>query len=101
MRVGNLRAGIAYITSIRARLEAAGEVAPGGAAAKLPGLPNAQSQLALPLLVKDRLVGVLAVGSTKTNTLDQLDEILLRIVGHQAATPHDNTPTYHKMQKLH
>src|SRR3989449_6956027 len=55
MRVGSLGAGIAYITSIRARLEAAGEVAPAGAAAKLPGLPKAQSQLALPLLVKDRL----------------------------------------------
>src|SRR5437899_1762373 len=56
MRVGSLGAGIAYITSIRARLEAAGEVAPAGAAAKLPGLPKAQSPLALPLLVKDRLV---------------------------------------------
>jgi len=100
MRVGNLRAGIAYITSIRARLEAAGEVAPGGAAAKLPGLPNAQSQLALPLLVKDRLVGVLAVESTKSNAFDELDEILLRIVGNQAATAIDNARTYQMVEKL-
>ncbi len=100
MRVGNLGAGIAYITSIRARLEAAGQVAPAGVAAKLPGLPNAQSQLALPLLVKDRLVGVLAVESPKSNAFDELDEILLRIVGNQAATAIDNARTYQMVEKL-
>ncbi len=100
MRVGSLGAGIAYITSIRARLEAAGEVAPAGAVAKLPGLPKAQSQLALPLLVKDRLVGVLAVESPKPNAFDELDEILLRIVGNQAATAIDNARTYQMVEKL-
>jgi class 3 adenylate cyclase len=100
MRVGNLGAGIAYLTSVRARLEAAGDAAPGGAAARLPGLPNAQSQLALPLLVKDRLVGVLAVESPKLNAFDELDEIILRIVGNQAATAIDNARTYQMVEKL-
>jgi class 3 adenylate cyclase len=100
MRVGNLGVSVAYLSSVRARLEAAGQLAPGAAAAKLPGLPGAHSQLALPLLVKDRLVGVLAVESPKPNAFDELDEIILRIVGNQAATAIDNARTYQMVEKL-
>src|SRR5262245_25112302 len=46
MRVGNLGASVAYLRGVRARLEAAGEVTPGGESAVLPGLRDAQSQLA-------------------------------------------------------
>jgi class 3 adenylate cyclase len=100
MRVGNIGASVAYLASIRARLEATGDIRPPGTVAKLPGLPNAQSQLALPLLVKDRLVGVLAVESPNPNAFDELDEILLRIVGNQAATAIDNARTYQMVEKL-
>ena len=100
MRVGNIGASVAYLASIRARLEAAGDIGPRGTAARLPGLSNAQSQLALPLLVKDRLVGVLAVESPKPNAFDELDEILLSIVGNQAATAIDNARTYQMVEKL-
>ena len=100
MRVGNIGASLAYLRSVRARMEAAGEMAPGGAAATLPGLANAQSQLALPLLVKDRLVGVLVVESPKLNAFDELDELLLQIVGNQAATAIDNARTYQMVEKL-
>ncbi|MEK7700840.1 MAG: adenylate/guanylate cyclase domain-containing protein, partial [candidate division NC10 bacterium] len=100
MRVGNIGASLAYLRSVRARMEAAGEMAPGGAAATLPGLANAQSQLALPLLVKDRLVGVLVVESPKLNAFDELDELLLQIVGNQTATAIDNARTYQMVEKL-
>ena len=100
MRINNLRASVAYLASIRKRMEAAGEVAVGGAAAELPGLKNAQSQLALPLLVKDRLVGVLAVESPKPNAFDELDELLLKIVASQAATAIDNARSYQMVEKL-
>ena len=59
-----------------------------------------QSQLALPLLVKDRLIGVLAVESPKPNAFDELDEVLLRIVSHQAATAIDNARTYQMVDRL-
>ncbi len=62
--------------------------------------PRRQSQLALPLLVKDRLVGVLAVESPKANAFDELDEILLTIIGNQAATAIDNARTYQMVEKL-
>ena len=82
MRVGNVGASVAYFRTVRARLEAAGQTTPGGKFAVLPGLPEAQSQLALPLLVKDRLVGVLVVESPRPTAFDELDEILLGIVGN-------------------
>ena len=100
MRVGNVRSSIAYLAGIRARMEAAGDVAPGAAPAALPGLANVQSQLALPLLVKDRLVGVLAVESPKPNAFDELDEVLLRIVANQAATAIDNARSYRLVEQL-
>ncbi|MGH7821349.1 MAG: GAF domain-containing protein, partial [Candidatus Binatia bacterium] len=100
MRIGNVGATVNYLKSIRARMESAGDVAPGEAAASLPGLANVQSQLALPLLVKDRLVGVLAVESPKTHAFDELDEMLLRIVANQAATAIDNARSYELVEKL-
>jgi class 3 adenylate cyclase len=100
MRVGNIGASVAYFRSVRARLEAAGQIPPGAEAAALPGLPGAQSQLALPLLVKDRLVGILAVESPRPNAFDELDEVLLGIVGNQAATAIDNARTYQMVERL-
>jgi class 3 adenylate cyclase len=100
MRVGNLGASVAYLRSVRARFEAAGELMTAGEAPRLPGLPGAQSQLALPLLVKDRLVGVLVVESPKPNAFDELDEVLLGIVGNQAATAIDNARTYQMLEKV-
>ena len=100
MRIGNIGASVAYLRSVRARLEATGEVLPGGDAATVPGLPEAQSQLALPLLVRDRLVGVLLVESRKPGAFDELDEILLGIIGNQAATAIDNARTYQMVERL-
>ena len=101
MRIGNIGASMRYVKGVRARMEASGEVAPSDApAAVLPGLADAQSQLALPLTVKDRLVGVLAVESRTPNAFDELDEVLLRIVGNQAATAIDNARTYQMVDQL-
>jgi hypothetical protein len=55
----------------------------------LPGLPDAQSQLALPLVVGDDLVGVLAVESREQLGFDEWDEAFLEIVGNQVATAID------------
>jgi len=100
MRIGNVGSNVAYLKNIRARMEAAGEIAPGAAAVVIPGLAKAQSQLALPLLVKDRLVGVLAVESPKANAFDELDELVLRIVANQAATAIDNARSYQMVESL-
>ena len=100
IRVGNVGASVAYLRGIRARFEAAGQLPSAGDATILPGLPDAQSQLALPLLVKDRLVGVLVVESPRPSAFDELDEVLLGIVGNQAATAIDNARTYQMLESL-
>ena len=51
----------------------------------LPGLANAESQLAIPLLVKDELLGVLAVESTRPVNYGEREEAFLEVVaGHVA-----------------
>jgi class 3 adenylate cyclase len=100
MRAGNVGVSLRYLQAIRARMQAAGQVPAGDDLVALPGLPDVQSQLALPLLVKDRLVGVLAVESLKPNAFDELDEVLLRIVSNQAATAIDNARTYEMVDRL-
>ncbi len=51
----------------------------------LPGLVNASSQMAIPLVVSRRLVGVIAVESSKPLAFDEWDEAFLEIVASQIA----------------
>jgi len=51
----------------------------------LPGLADARSHLAIPLLVQDRLVAVLAVESKSPLGFEEWHEAFLHIVGNQAA----------------
>ncbi len=51
----------------------------------LPGLPDAQSHLGIPLLVQDRLVGVLAVESKNPMGFSEWHEAFLGIIGNQVA----------------
>jgi len=51
----------------------------------LPGLPNPQSVLAIPLLVGDRLIGVLAAEDADPMKFDEWHEAYLGIIGNQIA----------------
>lgn len=51
----------------------------------LPGLPDAQSALVIPLLLEERLVGVLAAESREPMTFGEWDEAYLGIIGNQIA----------------
>lgn len=74
-----------YARAVRSRVEHG----PGASALRpeipLPGLPDAQSQLGIPLLVGDRLVGVLAVESRNRSALDRWQQTVLEIIGNQLA----------------
>lgn len=51
----------------------------------LPGLPDAQSALVIPLMVEERLVGVLAAESRELMTFGEWDQAYLEIIGNQIA----------------
>jgi adenylate cyclase len=85
MRVAGVGGELRYGRAIRDRVA---EVAGGRGLAPeipLPGLPDAQAQLAIPLLAGDRLLGVLAVESRDPLKFDEWDEAFLGIVGNQIA----------------
>lgn len=83
VRLTGVSSELRYSRAVRGRVEEQ-----GGATRPeipLPGLPDAQAQLGLPLLVGDRLIGVLAVESRDALAFDEWDEAFLQIVGNQIA----------------
>ncbi|MBT3629255.1 MAG: GAF domain-containing protein, partial [Rhodospirillaceae bacterium] len=90
MRMGNIQTQLAYQANVRQRMQETGGGDEVAETVKLPGLEKAQSQIGIPLLVQDKLVGVFAVESEKGNAFDELDGMLLSIVANQVASAIDN-----------
>ena len=91
-------AGMAY----RSRYVQSAVVAAGGSAekAKLPGLPDVQCQIAIPLLLKDELIGVFAVESNELSAFDAVDELLISIVGNQMGAAIANARAYQIVEEM-
>jgi adenylate cyclase len=85
MRVGNLRQMLAYARSVRRIYEQRGGEAPGREI-PLPGLPHAESQVAVPAMVLGQLVGVLAIESATRLAFSAEDEALLGVVATLVAS---------------
>ena len=66
---------------------------------ELPGLKNAESQVAIPMLIDDELVGVFSVESEEMNIFDKSDEILIGILANQTASALQNARLYQLEQK--
>jgi len=90
LRLSNMDSELRYGRAVRASHQAAGARRELGPEIPLPGLPDAQSQLAIPLLACDRLMGVLAVESRRALDFDDWDEAFLDIVGSQLASSIEN-----------
>lgn len=98
VRVTAIGSGLSYGRAVRGRVA---ELSPGQALPPevgLPGLCDAQAQMALPMLVGCRLVGVLAAESRDPLGFDEWDEAFLRIVANQVGArlqslmaPHERT----------
>lgn len=85
MRVGNLGTMLRYARRIREEHEAQVGEAPGSEI-PLPGLPEAESQLAVPAMALGQLVGVLAVESLDRLAFDEEDEAMLTVVAGLVAS---------------
>lgn len=79
IRVGNLQHIGRYSAMVRRSYEEAGDIGPGREI-PFPGLPEAQSQLAVPALAMGQLVGVLMVETTAPAAYDETDEAVLMVV---------------------
>jgi len=83
LRVSGLAAMLRYTRAVREAARSSGASLP--AEIPLPGLPDAQSQLALPLVAHDRLVGVLALESRDPLAFEDWHEAYLGLLANQAA----------------
>jgi adenylate cyclase len=84
VRVAGLRNELRYSLAARQRLRESGTESRAEVA--LPGLPNAESQLALPLLVGGELVGVLAFESSSGAAFEAWHEAFLQMLSNHLAS---------------
>ncbi len=85
VRVAAMDEGLRYGRAIRGRMAESGDADRLAPEIPLPGLADAQAQLALPLCAGTRLVGVLSVESRDPLCFDEWDEAYLQIIGNQIA----------------
>jgi signal transduction histidine kinase len=81
MRMGGIGAQVSYAAAVKGRMSPDAE-----SVVKMPGLPNVQSQVAIPLVVKEKLIGVFAVESPEASIFEDRDEILMTILANHAAS---------------
>jgi adenylate cyclase len=83
LRMSGLGESLSYGRAIRREIEQEG----GRVAAEipLPGLADAQSALAIPLCVGERLIGVLAAESRDPLAFNEWHEAYLEVIGNQVA----------------
>jgi signal transduction histidine kinase len=101
VRISNLGRQRAYLESVRARMEREGEpeeLAQLEAKLELPGLPDAESQIAIPLQIKDTLVGVFFVETRERRVFGEREESLVGIVANHAAASIHNARLYETLE---
>jgi GAF domain/Pyridoxamine 5'-phosphate oxidase len=85
VRSTNLSRDRVFSRAVRQSLSRSGQGHPLQREIPLPGLANANSQLVVPLIAHDELVGVLCLQSETPGRFLAADERLIQIVGHHLA----------------
>jgi DNA-binding NtrC family response regulator len=94
MHVNNLGHQRAYAAAQRREMEKAGQHSQLGEAIPVPGLPNAESQMAIPLLIRDDLIGVFSIESPRPRSFGEHDRDLVSIIANQIASAIHNARLY-------
>ncbi|KAA0252527.1 MAG: GAF domain-containing protein [Acidobacteria bacterium] len=101
LRLSGVDSLLRYGRAVRGRVQAASGASAVRPEVPLPGLPDAEAQLALPLLVEDRLLGVLAFESRDPHAFSEWHEDYLSVLANQIAigidrfaeSPDEEAPT--------
>ena len=91
VRVTNLALETVVARAVRSAVERHGDAAMLEKEIALPGLPDARSQLVLPLLFRNRLLGVLCLQSAESGRFLDTDERLMQIVARHLAASMTST----------
>ena len=94
LQLANLGQQRAYASAQRRQMMKAGRGGEVGDTVPVPGLPNAESQIAIPLLIRDELVGVFSIESPVRQAFDEHDRNLVTIVANQVASAIRNAQLY-------
>jgi serine/threonine protein kinase len=99
LQLGNLGQQRAYASAQRRQMMKAGRASEVGDVVPVPGLPNAESQIAIPLLIRDELVGVFSIESPLRQAFDVHDRSLATIVANQIASAIRNAQLYDERRR--
>jgi transcriptional regulator with AAA-type ATPase domain len=94
LQLSNLGQQRAYASAQRRQMMKAGRGGEIGETVPVPGLPNVESQIAIPLLIRDELVGVFSIESPLPHAFDEQDRSLVTIVANQVASAIRNAQLY-------
>jgi adenylate cyclase len=84
IRLGNMLSDLAYVQAVRAQVQRSGAEAEAKARTiPLPGLPNALSQLAVPIITRGQLLGVLCLQSEVAGRFTARDESAVNVAARQ------------------
>ncbi|MCC6739740.1 MAG: sigma 54-interacting transcriptional regulator [Planctomycetia bacterium] len=86
VRVGSLSRHRAYAAAVRTEVARSAGADQLDDLPRLPGLPDVETQIAIPLVFGPSLVGVFAVESAEDKTFSEKDEHLAGLVGNLAAS---------------
>jgi transcriptional regulator with AAA-type ATPase domain len=99
LRLANLGQQRGYASAQRREMMKAGRGAEIGDTVPVPGLPNAESQIAIPLLIRDELVGVFSIESPVRQAFDDHDLSLVTIVANQIASAIRNAQLFDERRR--
>ena len=98
MRMANLGAQKQYMQAIKQQIQPSEDTVVADEIS-LPGLKNAESQVAIPMLMEDELIGVFSVESDEVNIFDKSDELIIKILANQTANALQNAKLYQLEQE--
>jgi DNA-binding NtrC family response regulator len=94
LHVTNLGQQRAYVAAQRQQMMRAGRGTELGEAVPVPGLSNAESQFAIPLVIRDQLIGVFSIETPTRRSFTEHDRALIAIIAEHIASAINNARLY-------